>query len=292
MRNLIAVLVMVALSAGVRAQPADKGPLVSVTGQNMDVTTALSVLARQSDTTIMAAPEVTGTVDLALANLPLEDALDAVSRAAYLRWRKVLAPPGITRTELQRMVTDADSVDTASIVVAPTGSRPATAVLSGAAAEKLWGSASDLGLREVYWVYSPSAPTTSVVVKPLESTTAASSTQTSASGTETSAATSADSTDNQPVTTPSQAYDKVSSMLSQLSPEEAMGVLRQAQQDLVATYAPLVEPEFIPPVVTGSSPAYIRPGNAAVWGPPRLRTMQPNAPVIFRPSLPPYYWAY
>ncbi len=286
MRRLSLILPLVVLASAAFAQAPAKNPLVSVTGANMDVMTVLSHLASQSGQTIMAAPGVSAKVDIALADLPLEDALDAVTSAAHLKWRKVLASPGTTRAELQTMVADADRVSRTSIVSAASGSHPASAVLSGSTASKLWGMADELGLREIYWIYSPAARAPVSNSAPAQPTPAASESAT-ASTDETSGAASESAAE-----TPAQAYDKLTNMLSQLTPEEAMGVLQQAQQDLAATYAPPPEP-MLPQVYSTGGPAVVRPGNAAMWGPPRVRMTQPSSPVIVRPSYPPpFYWGY
>ncbi len=217
----------------------------------------------------MAALDVQGSVELALNDVPLEEALNAITHALNLEWRRILVPQGATRTDIQRMVASTQATPVGNVVVQGTDGR-FSAILSGRAAEKLWTYASDLGLQEVIWVSNPLHAT-------VVSSTTASPEQAASEGTN--------------AITPTAVYKNVTKSLSNLEPLDAFNIVDRVREEVVAAMTP-----YERQMMFGISTEPVPPAWSRNFMSPRIRTFVPtNTLPTYQPGgggliiNPPYY---
>ena len=259
MRNLVLALMAAVVAAGpVLAQTSGKA--VNVSAASADITKVLQSIADQTNSTIVVDQGVVATVDVALRDVPLSSALTAVTKAAYLNWRRLLVPQGYTAADIRLAARAADAASRVNVLAAASGSQPAAAVFTGSVAEKASSFAAELGLREVYWVYSPDSSAAST----------AGSTSTTALAEEPSAAEEEPADEEEEQETASSVYQKAGASLSNLQPAEAYEVLQRLQNEVVAAMTPYEREEAMggPPFLTeperyhlGAGVSSVRMGN-------------------------------
>lgn len=215
------------------------GKTVDVSAASADVTRVLQRIADQTGATIIVEQGVTGSVDVALRGVSLTSALTSVTKAAYLSWRKLLVPLGYTAADIRAAVRAVDSAGKVNILAAPNGGLPATAIFTGSVAEKASSLASELGLREVYYVFSPSTA----------SSGAAAGSEAAAASSEEAASDTSDTSDQESAST---VYQKAGASLSNLPPAEAYQVLQRLTNEVVAAMNPFERELAIggPPIAT------------------------------------------
>ncbi len=258
MRNLLLALMAAFVAAGpLLAQTS--GKTVNVSAASADITKVLQSIADQTNSTIVVAQGVVATVDVALRDVPLSSALTAVTKAAYLNWRRLMVPQGYTAADIRLAARAADAASRVNVLAAASGSQPAAAVFTGSVAEKASSFAAELGLREVYWVYSPDSSAASTA-----------SSSGTASAEEPSAAEAEPADEEEEQETASSVYQKAGASLSSLQPAEAYEVLQRLQNEVVAAMTPYEREEAMggPPFLTeperyhlGSGVSSVRMGN-------------------------------
>jgi hypothetical protein len=250
--------------------------LVSVKGIDLDVNAALANVANQGKVIIMAAPGTSGKLDLNITDVSTESALNSITRATYLQWRKIWAAPGTSRDELQKAVSSADSVAKTNIVVASSSGSSSTAsiaILSGPAAKNIADHPTTLGLREIIWVYTPA----------VASKTAAAPTAAPATGTAAKEAATAEPTAEK-------TYQAITDTLSKLNPTDALNILEQARMQVMQDAGMLDQQlAYNEPAPTGTFRGMSRQPKMVTPRPGRVKQYTPAGQgVIFQP----YYYGY
>ena len=252
----------------VSAQSTDR--VVNLQLRDTRISSVLSLISSQTGASVLGAAGLSGNIDISLTNGTLTEALDAVSRATGLTWRRILAPSGSTATDITRALTDAQASPMSNVVLEEKESSPAKALLSGSVARRLWNVAEDLGLREVYWVYDAS----SVPTSPRSTTTNVSDTS----------GTAADETASEEPASGDGVYTQVAKSLSSLDAVDALNVVEQLRQEIVSTMSSY---ELDAYYGVPSAPA---PQVPAAWGPPRVRlSPAPQFNIVNQPSAP-WWW--
>lgn len=253
----LALAFTLTVSPGARA--AHEDILVSIEARGNDISTVLSGFARQSGISLMLEPGASGRVDVNLESIPFEAALGAVVRSAGLDYTRILVPKNSTAVDIQNSFNAVSYAPRTNIVVDANPTQPATAILSGSEVANAWKVASELGMREVYWVHKPRAASAE---KPLAAPTTDSPSE-QESGTEEGVGAGT-------------VYSRVTKALSELQPDEAYALLQQVQGEVVRAMEPQ---DWDPYFLAETGPlAYPYPPNA-YEGPIRMsRTLGP-APV-------------
>jgi len=276
MRRLLPLLIAASmLSAAPGVMAADTaGPLVSVSAASTDAPLVLQRLAAQAGVPFYWAADVKGALSLSLTNVPLEDALTAISTISTLRWRRVIVPKGADVDSIRTSLESAQKAPTVSVMVEATGQKPAFAVLAGADAEKAVpaaGAQLPAGMIRAYWVYNTapqtsSGPAAATTDQPTEAAAAAA-----------------------PV---SQAtvYREMTKWLSNLQPADALGVVDRMRGEVIAAMTPYERQVMLGEGVTGPSPA---PPYTPPFLRSRVRMTTPGGGGVFiTPMVAPWYGAW